>query len=54
MCRYKCYYFLRVNEEFEEKNFDEILKEIRGFLYGNVCDVYVEYIKRDLQVKLEI
>ena len=43
-----------MNEEFEEKNFDEILKEIRGFLYGNVCDVYVEYIKRDLQVKLEI
>jgi len=39
----------RVNDEFEEKNFDEILKEIRGFLYGNVCDVYVEYIKRDLQ-----
>jgi len=39
----------RVNEEFEERNFDEVLKEIRGFLYRNICDVYVEYIKKDLQ-----
>ena len=27
------------------------LKEIRSFLYGDVCDVYVEYIKPNIRVR---
>jgi len=38
-----------VNEHFQERDLHNVLKDLRSFLYGDVCDVYVEYIKPHLQ-----
>jgi len=38
-----------VNTHFEERELQSALKEIRSFLYGDVCDVYVEYIKPNIR-----
>ena len=40
-----------VNTHFEERELQSALKEIRSFLYGDVCDVYVEYIKPNIRVR---
>ena len=39
-----------VNSEYEARNLHNVEKELRKFLYGDVCDVYVEYIKQNIQV----
>ena len=44
-----CFVF-SVNTHFEERELQSALKEIRSFLYGDVCDVYVEYIKPNIRV----
>ncbi|XP_023349810.1 valine--tRNA ligase isoform X2 [Eurytemora carolleeae] len=38
-----------VNSEYEARNLHNVEKELRKFLYGDVCDVYVEYIKQNIQ-----
>jgi valyl-tRNA synthetase len=38
-----------VNEHFENRDLHHVTRALRSFLYDDVCDVYVEYVKESLQ-----
>lgn len=39
----------RVAEHWENRDVHLVTRELRAFLYTNLCDTYVEYVKQDLQ-----
>ena len=37
-----------INEAFDQRELNSVTKELRGFIYHDLCDHYVEYVKPSL------